>query len=753
MALGTVDFNTFDGGITDFYIDCPPNQYKEAENFLITADKSIETRPGSVFFLDDVQVPIASRIGSIINLKEQYLFVQSSRKLYEVNSAWNAVSGANDAFASATSTSSFVSTTEWNYQLFLTSDDLTSKPAKVYKDDTNTTRIRTAGLPSLGTTTVSIATPGSQVSYIWALHLVFTYKVGSSQIEYVDLGPVTYATDTSNSTISGGNIATLTLPTLTNGGAGTNDNYDTANLKIWIYRTLANGQVPYYVDEVSLGTATYDDDTTDSELEDSLNVVYNVASRDNDPPPLAKFVHSTDDYCYWANVLEDDGVHRPYRVRQSKVSDPDSCPKGFFVDVDAEIVGLCSFGSRPLVFCNGPIYRIDGSFDDAGRGELVPQKINEKVSCVGHNSIVQTEYGVFWIAPTGAYFTDGYSVTPISTHLPNSFKRWLVEANYKKIYGAYDAYEKRIWWAFGQEANENDSAIILDLKFGISKNMPFTTAAGNSFAPAALCFFQKNMIRGHIGGYLFQHDDLVFTEPKVDGAASPDDWTVETLMWDFISGATSVGTRAMRKIFPRLILQAKNESNLSLAINGINDDGRSNLPCNGVIFRSNIVWGDDDTIWGDADLRWSYDGIIEAQRRFSAGGLRASYKQVQFTNSFVDIADTETYGQVTVDSSAKTAVLNDASHTWSIYAIDYYISFSYDNYEKIYKVESRSDTTLGLNDDLGSLPNGSYDFKMTGYRKNEKFSLVSYSLIYNTFSLSQDPSNVANTNVGPNGGQ
>lgn len=740
MALGAQEYEDFSGGITDFYLDCPVNQYRRADNLVITADKQLETRPGFEFFLTSPRVPIASRIGNLFNLKENYLFAQSSRKLYEVNTSWNLISFVNDAFASATTTASFVSSSEWNFQVFYTSDDLVSKPFKVYKDETNTTRIRTAGLPALANPSVTIATPGTSNSYIHAVHLVYRHKVGSNQVEYIDLGPVSYGTSTSGAPIGAGNAATVTLPTLTNGGATTNDNYDIANLAIQIYRTLANGEVPFFLAEVALGTASYNDTTDDSTISDNA-VIYNIAERDNDPPPKAKFVHVVGDVTLWANVLEADGTHRPFRIRQSKESDPDSCPALFFTDVDDEIVGVSSFKSKPIIFCSRLIYRLDGIFDPAGRGDVIPQKIAEVVGCVGHNSIVQTEYGVFWIAPEGAYYSDGYQVTPVSKHLPNSFRDWLVEANYKKIYGSYDSYNKRIWWAFGKTSNENTDALILDLKFGISEQMPFTTASGNSFATGATTFFQKNLVRAHTSGYLFKSSLTVYTDPKVEVLVSPSSWNVETLIWDFVSGATPAGSKSMRKIFPRIVFQAKNETNLSLQINGINDDGRSTLPCNAIVFRNNVLWGDDDVIWGDADVIWNYQGIIEAMRRFSSGGLRASYKQVQFTNAYVVIANSRTFGQVTSNNSLNTVVLNDPTYEWTASAVDYFISLSNDNYEKEYKVLSRTPTTLTLEDINDSLPNGSYDFYLKGYKKNEKFSLLTYSLIFNSFSVSQDPSN------------
>ena len=86
----SLELKNFHGGITDNYIDCQAHQYEKADNFLVSVNRELYTRPGSVIY-DSVtyQLPSGSqRVNAIIDHFNSLLFL-SSKQLYYINSgAW-----------------------------------------------------------------------------------------------------------------------------------------------------------------------------------------------------------------------------------------------------------------------------------------------------------------------------------------------------------------------------------------------------------------------------------------------------------------------------------------------------------------------------------------------------------------------------------------------------------------------------------------------------------------------------------------
>ena len=48
LAFQQLDVDSFDGGITDNYVDAPLNSFKKGDNFTVTTNKKLKTRPGSI---------------------------------------------------------------------------------------------------------------------------------------------------------------------------------------------------------------------------------------------------------------------------------------------------------------------------------------------------------------------------------------------------------------------------------------------------------------------------------------------------------------------------------------------------------------------------------------------------------------------------------------------------------------------------------------------------------------------------------
>ena len=500
----------FDGGITDFYIGARPNQYEKADNFVIDPYNNLINRAGQELDFTTnaarARVPASlgsRRIGLLMSQKTGAtpaftILKQVIEKLqYDNGSAMAELIGPASASAfdltTPISSETAFAHAAWNDHTLITHESPFQNVVKVYRDSGGTLRLRTAGLPRAANTYT--ATGGAGANYLYALVRKYTYTVGD--VEYIDRSaPVTKeftgigtATPASSPGVTVGSI-----PVLSNGDG---DHHDTSVIKVEVYRTINNGTTLYYVGEVTNGTTSYADTTSDDTLLAAGVTLYTSGGEvANTRPPKCKYVHATSDFAYYANAIEvasdsTDLELLPQRLYQSKRGDPDSVPASFYADVEQAITGIGSVRSIPIVFCERSIYRIDGSFDVFGRGGMIPRKIADGVGCVGHLSIVQTLDGLFFAGTDGFYFTDGYQVVPISEQLVESYAAITqTDLQKKRIYGTYDVDFKRVLWAVAGNSNEssdNSKIFCIDTKSkaittwssGYSGDAPAATPTGN----------------------------------------------------------------------------------------------------------------------------------------------------------------------------------------------------------------------------------------------------------------------------------
>lgn len=741
----------FSGGRTDAYIAGPLNRYRVADNLLIVKHGNIGklvTRPGGEVY--DIAFPTvnpaAERIGTIRNFKTtsgDKVLAHSNKKiyLYNVSTGWNPVLGpsSNQIFPSTTDVNSVASYAEWNDHIFYTNDSF-APVSKLYNDGSNVLKLRTAGLPPLATSPTVIPSVAGAQSFLYRFVRKYTYTVGT--VTFVDRSSVVEVSVTASSApnVNQNNIAAIAV--LSN---STIYNYDTANVKVEIYRTVNTGSVFYYIGEVTNGTLVFTDNISDATIQANNILLYTEGGVvENDPPPLCKVIHVTGDIAYYGHIKDASGQIFSNRLVQSVPGDPDSAPEDFFVDAQDEIVGLSSVKGLPILLCKNSVYRVDGTFDELGRGGMVAQKINDSATCVSAQSVVQTIEGVFWAGEDSYYFTDGYQVIKLCSDWTTSYKVAVqTTAQKKRIQGKYDRRNRRIWWTNQQDtggSSDCSNCDILHLDWGISQNSAFTTASGgDEFAPTALEFIEDDMLRGDTHGFIIRHNEDLVTDPKIDVIVAPASWVKNTIIWTYESCATNFGTSFLRKFVPNIILTAKNKSNVSIQMTSVNDDGRKIADLKPIRFRGNLVWGDSTLIWGDPTIIWSFDGLIEESRRFPAKSLRCSYKQIIISNAYVVVINSDLLGTVTVDNSAKTVTLDNASDSdWPVDSVDYAISFDSDGYSKEYTITARSADTLTFLDAAGNSSSGSgVKFLLKGYPKGEILHLLSYTLSFNVLGQTQ----------------
>lgn len=743
MEISPLTVEDFKGGFTDYYIGGRMDKYQKADNFIIFRHDNLGklyTRPGSTFYsAAHPQIPAGAQRTGTIQYFESTLFVQSAREFYYFTTSWQTLAGptGNKVFPVGNTVNNVVSIGVWNKHMYICSDNFT-KPQKIFMTS-GTPQLRTAGLPRLATNPVVTPTANTGKNYLYRFIREYTYI--SSGLTFLDLGP-SVEVRVINSDDPGTNQNNISaIAVLANGAT---DNYDTAsaNLRVGIYRTIDNGINFFKVGDVQNGTTVFVDNVSDANLVDGQVLYTEGGIVENDPPPLAKVVHCKEHLTYYANTTEADGLH-PNRLYQSSPDDPDSVPATFFTDLDDDIVAVSSMQDVTVILGRKFTYRLDGNFDDLGRGSLVTMKIGDTAGCVSSQSVVSTTEGIFWAGPDGFYWSDGFKVLRINRSWNKTYERLvnMTPATRRlRIQGKYDTLTRRIWWAvWDGGGTDNNKCMILDLNWGISDDMPFTYATnGDNFAPSALEFVDNQLIRGDRRGYVFQHSALLYTDPRVDEAIAPSQWIQATIFYDYLSCATNFGTDMVRKFVSRVSIAAQNDTNLSLQPISNNDDSRQVTNLAPIRYRGNIVWGDPDIYWGDPNLIWNRFGIISDFRRMPQANLRCLYKQLGLQPAFVAIVNSDLIGTATVDPAFSTATLTNPAFDWPTNALDYVLSFENDGYLNEFVITNRTTDILTFDDPKVIAPTGVQKWVIRGYPKGEILNLISYTLNWNLGGRTQD---------------
>lgn len=737
-------FANFNGGITEHTLNGPVNKYARADNLLIVKFTDtvgrLESRPGSELYdEDDAQIPAgAQRIGHLEFFGGQ-LLAQSSRNVYNHDgTSWGTLTGpsGNLVFPAGVDTTTVMTTSPWNDHLFGCSDGFT-KPFKLYKDGAGTMKLRTAGMPELATSPACTPGAGANV-YTYAFFHRYEYTVGTTV--FVDEGPITEVQVSSAAEPSASTMAITAIPVLANGAT---DNYETTAVTIQIYRTVANGSDFFKTGQVTNGTTTFNDTRSDASLDDQEPLYTTGGVVENDPPPLCKVLHIVGDTGFYGHTKVGAEVFKN-EILQSIPGKIDSVPGDFSASgINDGVVAISSARAIVVALCDGSAYRLDGRYDELGRGGIVAERISDRAGCIGPKSVVQTLEGVFWWGYDGIYFTDGFRVVKVNEDWTRTYEALVDTAEKRRrVVGSYDGSGRRIWWSVQAEGTECDKCYILDLNWGLSSTMPFTTASGGEndyFAPTATCFNSGNLVRADRRGYVFQHAYDTYTDPRVDTLETPADWDTATVVWDFESCAFSAQVGNERMYIPSITLQAKNRTNVSIQVTSINDDGAKEADLKPIRYRGNFTWGDPTFVWGDPTFVWNATGLVEEFRRFPGNHLRCSYKTIGISNAHAVVANSNVYGNCNVDSTLKTATLTDtATYDWPASLLDYYVAFE-SNWDQEFLITERTDDTITFQDtsDLATT-NLDQEWEIRGRPKGEAFGLIAYTLHFATWGKTQD---------------
>lgn len=574
---------------------------------------------------------------------------------------------------------------------------------------------------------------GSGSHYLYAFFYKYTYTVGD--VTFENDGPVFYSADqslnTSTKTISN-------IPAIANGSTRC---YDTATITCEIYRTVASGSTYYRVGSVTNGTTSYSDTTSDSDL--ILNsVLYTEGDvLEDEPPPPCKYISIVNDVACYAAIKEG-SVAYPTRFRFSRPGSPDATSVDFDDDVEEDITGINNLGIYHILFTRNRVYRLEGFFDELGRGGIEKREISREHGCISNRSIVRTPEGLYYAGTDGFYFTDGYTVKKISAHLNPSYKNIVVSTSQEAgITGRFDASEKRIYWAVTSNVvlQNNDSFWVLDLTFpGVAEDQKvFTTFSNNnSWQPTAIEYLDGDILIGDSRGYVFRFDDNTIVDYKVDTTVAPSSWNTSTIIWDYKSFSTTFGSVTQFKFVPTCTLQAKNLGNATIQIKSNEEDSNNYAALKEIRVRDSLIWGEAGYTWGASDVLWNVQKLVRAMRRFPFRHVRSIYKQIQITNSKTIIYNSDTYGTGNIDGSANTLTI---AGTFPTDIVTYVVTFENDSYTQEYTISTRnSGTVLTFLDPSNVAPTSTgKKWLIKGYRKKERLNLLSFSLNYLTIAQNQ----------------
>jgi hypothetical protein len=741
--IRALEISDFSGGITDNFVGGSPKKAEIIDNLLITEDNKLLMRPGSELFCSALsRIPTSNRIGAAHNFQnDTAVFVQSAADLWALTATTQAqITGPSGASPLIGGNVSYqASLTEWRKHVLLTDSNF-APVTKVYRDSLGAYQARTAGLPALASTpTATSGTPGATNTWLYAAHYAYEYTVGDET--FVDYGPTKLFTATGNQADVGAAADAFTITGIPQIAAGT-QNYDTANIKIRLYRTENAGTTYYYVGEVTNGTTSYTDTSPDATVAANETLYTTGGVLDNDPPPPAKYLHAVDDVVLYGYCKDSDGTVKASRIRQSVQGDGDSCPATFYVDLDDDVTGVSSINQVPIAFTKSSTYRIDGLFDEIGRGGMTRKRISDTLGCINHAGIVQIEDGLVFPSESGFCFTDGYRVITINEDWVDRYRAWTETATQRaRIRGSYDRTNRLVYFTIqSEDGTDCDTLAVLDLKKGLGPVASFTTQSGEeSFAPSAICFFENDLIRADSRGYIFRHDPDLSTDPLVDTSVAASTWGKQTIVFRYKGPAFDFGSGLIRQWVPRITLYAMNRSDVSIQINSTNDNKGTSKALEPIRFRGNLEWGDPDFVWGAASFTWNFDGLVVSMRHFPAQGLRCSYKQIEITNAHVIVTNSDTVGIASVNPGSLQATLNSGSAAyWPTHSVGYFIAFESDGYTEEFEITARTDDTLTLAP-AGSLPaSGNQNWVIRGKPKGEILHLLKYVVHHAPMTRSQD---------------
>lgn len=715
-------FSDFSGGITDFEFNTASNFSQIMDNWIVQRDKSMQVRPGFYFWdINALRIPTNARVSNIRNIDDTLCFFSDGRVYYN-DSGFQEIVGpsGNKAFHNADA-NTMIDVAQYG-DLYIAVDDDYSFPQKIFKDENGILQVVNAGLPKVISEPVITPSSDDDKNYIYAFVYEYEYRVGTTL--FLDLGePVYIPIGNAADSFTGSHDISLYLE-LTNGA---NRNYDTANIRKRIYRTIDGGSTYYLVDTIDNNVTIYTDTTNDDDLTAGEVLYTQGGTKANQLPPPAKYITANNNIVYYANIVES-AETKPFRLRFSKIGDPDSCPDTFFEDFESDITGIASIDDRTVVFTENKAIALQGELDDIGRG-VVARKSIADVGCVSNGSLVTTQDYIYWFSDSGIYRTNGIQYEKLTNHLDITYQAWTSsDLKKRRITGRYDNVNQRVTWCINSGSADNDTLLVYD-----EVNRGFVTqSSGEDFGPTYVIFKDQEMVRADSDGYVFVHNEKQFSDLVKSSTLAPLDWWSKAIPYEWKHIAWAMGDAESLKWINKINLVGRPETAVYLEARTYREGSQDYLALAPIRFNPLIVWGDVFNEWGQYGNRWNSVDYLNTSKRMHRRSRRATHLQLSLASAYVGIqqsvADPDSRVQVTAASKTVAMVLPST----------YKFGLVYEGYDiiisgKSYQIQSGSESALIVDDPNGTLVDGVYEYEIKGYPKSQRPHISDIAIYFEVF--------------------
>lgn len=701
-------FSDFSGGITDKYVIPTPNRYKIADNMYITEYDSLTSRGGLDVFYNRL---VQARLMGLWELNEEVYTIQglSLKVLRDGTTVLINVNPVNGGqFLEIMGESVYPNASKWQNQLIFTNSGTRSpreysRPMMAYRKSLNTYRAIEAGLPQFDTVLTYTPNATGANEYLYAAHYSYEYTVDGIKYRFNSSVKLSNQVTTSATIGAGGSVNITGLPNL----IGSSNQVDNANVKIELYRTTQGTSTFYRIAQLAMGTASFNDVTTDANLIGNPQLYINGGGSDHYQAPRCKHMTVVGDIAYYAAVVEElnsGDEYRPYRLVQSIPGSITAIDQSFFRDLDDEIVGVSHTNGYPIVFTKSFIYRIDGVIDSFGNGSMRLKVLSDSYGCASASGIVRTNDGLYWAGDHGFYATDGFKITVLTLELTKSYNELVgTVIQQDRIHGAYDSENERVYWSVSESDSENNLMWVLNVNpIQRGKRPGFTKFRSGGIKPVSTMFFGDDLLIASNEGSIFRHNDRIQTDLLFNATTIPFAWSTKNIDYDFETSVTNFGNPAVRKWVADMTVSFKTETNIAMLPISNNDDERQVRDMKEIRSFGTFYWGDPDFIWGSNEIRWRKPETESKTRHFPRSTMRCRRKQLRLkpATTVVYISDDKTVADVSLinpaDPNTNAAVVIQGTYQWPTDVVGYYIRFETDGYVGRYLILARSNDTLTI---------------------------------------------------------
>lgn len=337
-----------------------------------------------------------------------------------------------------------------------------------------------------------------------------------------------------------------------------------------------------------------------------------------------------------------------------------------FLDYDDKITGINTFKDRAVIFTRDTVWRMEGLRGLDGRGAITQRLVSDEFGAISNQSIVRTNYGLFFFSRTGICYSDGYKALRVSEQLYDTYYQWLDDIDF--IRGFYYESEQRIYWSVKYQGQSY--WVIMHLRYGISPQTPITMATGLEWLniPVAtssaiietdrfitnVCHVNEtdDVLLRHQSGSILKHVETATTDYYPPNSENI------PIVFNYKSRAFDGNTKAHRKWYVNsvFIMNEYLDNGVSVQPTGYNDLASTPqylAPC---FNYDTFDWGDPLQHWGNPNVSWNASKIVKFRRMFPQGSIRATYKQFGIKSMYLYGPDSESHGGATYELSIDTGV-------------------------------------------------------------------------------------------------